>query len=346
MTWSGRFGEVVTRSHSCTYHTLLDVLRRRAADTPSKRAYTYLRDGEQDEQSWTYGELDRRARAVAAVLQAAGAEGRRALLLYPPGLDYLAAFFGCLYAGVVAVPAYPPQRQRGLPRVRAILADAQAAYALSTSAITQALERIITKGETYDDLAALRWIDSDLVEPGAERDWVEPQLTADSLAFLQYTSGSTGNPKGVMVTHANLLHNQRLIQESFGHTAEDVIVGWLPLYHDMGLIGNVLQPLYLGASCILMSPVHFLQKPARWLSAITRYRATTSGGPNFSYDLCVRQVTEAQRASLDLSAWAVAFNGAEPVRAATLDRFSDRFQDCGFRRRAFIPVTGWRRRRF
>lgn len=340
MTWSGRFGEVVTRSHSCTYHTLLDVLRRRAADTPSKRAYTYLRDGEQDEQSWTYGELDRRARAVAAVLQAAGAEGRRALLLYPPGLDYLAAFFGCLYAGVVAVPAYPPQRQRGLPRVRAILADAQAAYALSTSAITQALERIITKGETYDDLAALRWIDSDLVEPGAERDWVEPQLTADSLAFLQYTSGSTGNPKGVMVTHANLLHNQRLIQESFGHTAEDVIVGWLPLYHDMGLIGNVLQPLYLGASCILMSPVHFLQKPARWLSAITRYRATTSGGPNFSYDLCVRQVTEAQRASLDLSAWAVAFNGAEPVRAATLDRFSDRFQDCGFRRRAFYPCYG------
>lgn len=340
MTWSGRFGEVVTRSHSCTYHTLLDVLRRRAADTPSKRAYTYLRDGEQDEQSWTYGELDRQARAVAAVLQAAGAEGRRALLLYPPGLDYLAAFFGCLYAGVVAVPAYPPQRQRGLPRVRAILADAQAAYALSTSAITQALERIITKGETYDDLAALRWIDSDLVEPGAERDWVEPQLTADSLAFLQYTSGSTGNPKGVMVTHANLLHNQRLIQESFGHTAEDVIVGWLPLYHDMGLIGNVLQPLYLGASCILMSPVHFLQKPARWLSAITRYRATTSGGPNFSYDLCVRQVTEAQRASLDLSAWAVAFNGAEPVRAATLDRFSDRFQDCGFRRRAFYPCYG------
>ncbi len=188
--------------------------------------------------------------------------------------------------------------------------------------------------------SALQWFNTDHIEAGFEIGCTEPHLTSETLAFLQYTSGSTGSPKGVKVTHANLLQNQRLIQDAFGHTSQDVVVGWLPLYHDMGLIGNVLQPLYLGASCILMSPEHFLQKPARWLSAITRYRATTSGGPNFSYDLCVRQVTESQRASLDLSSWTLAFNGAEPVRAATIERFSDAFRDCGFRRQAFYPCYG------
>lgn len=326
--------------NACQYQTLVELLRVRMSDAPSKHAYTYLRDGETDALTWDYGELDRRARAIAAWLQSCGAAGERALLLYPPGLDYLAAFFGCLYAGVVAVPAYPPQRQRGWPRVRAILADSQAAYALTTSGIARVIDRLSVKEDGYGSLATLQWLNTDNVPSGVDEDWSEPDITAETLAFLQYTSGSTGLPKGVMVSHANLLHNQRLIQEAFGHTSQDVIVGWLPLYHDMGLIGNVLQPLYLGASCIFMSPVHFLQKPVRWLSAITRYRATTSGGPNFSYDLCVRQITEAQRELLDLSSWTLAFNGAEPVRAATIERFSDRFRDRGFRKEAFYPCYG------
>lgn len=320
--------------------TLTDLLQLRAATTPARHAYSYLLDGEEQEVRWDYAELDRRARAIGAWLQSFGAEGARALLLFPPGLDYVAAFFGCLYAGVVAVPAYPPQRQRGVPRVRAILADSRAQFALSTTSVCDVLKRVSETGADYKDLAALQWLNTDRVEPGIESHWTPPRLSPDTLAFLQYTSGSTGTPKGVKVSHGNLLHNQRAIQESFGHTSDDVIVGWLPLYHDMGLIGNILQPLYVGAPCIVMSPVHFLQKPVRWLSAITKHRATTSGGPNFSYELCVRQVTDAQLADLDLRSWSVAFNGAEPVRAATIERFSQRFGVCGFRRQAFYPCYG------
>jgi acyl-CoA synthetase (AMP-forming)/AMP-acid ligase II len=323
--------------NACQYQTLVELLRVRVSEAPTKHAYTYLRDGETDALTWNYGELDRRARAIAAWLQSCGAAGERALLLYPPGLDYLAAFFGCLYAGVVAVPAYPPQRQRGWPRVRAMLADSQAAYALTTSGIARAIDRLSAKEDGYGRLATLQWLNTDHVPSGIDEDWSEPDITAGdggvSAIYLRLTS-----PKGVMVSHANLVHNQRLIQAAFGHTSQDVIVGWLPLYHDMGLIGNVLQPLHLGASCILMSPVHFLQKPVRWLSAITRYRATTSGGPNFSYDLCVRQITEAQRELLDLSSWTLAFNGAEPVRVETIERFSDRFRDRGFQQGGLLSL--------
>lgn len=320
--------------------TLINLLQSRATRTPTQHAYTYLRDGEADELSWNYGELDRRARAIAAWLQSLGAAGARALLLYPPGLDYIAAFFGCLYAGVVAVPAYPPQRQRGLPRVQAILSDSCARFVLSTTSISSKIQSTSGQAEDHEELAALRWLNTDRIESGMEGSWAQPSLDSDTLAFIQYTSGSTGTPKGVKVSHGNLLHNQRAIQEAFGHRSDEVIVGWLPLYHDMGLIGNVLQPLYIGAPCILMSPVHFLQKPVRWLSAINRYRATTSGGPNFSYDLCARQVTDAQRTDLDLRSWTVAFNGAEPVRAATMERFSKQFRECGFRRQAFYPCYG------
>lgn len=320
--------------------TLTELLHTRARTIPTQHAYTFLRDGEADEVRWSYGELDRRARAIGAWLQMVGAEGARALLLYPPGLDYIAAFFGCLYAGVVAVPAYPPQRQRGLPRMQAILADSRAEFVLSTASVSDMVRRLAGRAEEYEGFSALQWLKTDQIDPGIEENWTPPRLAPDTLAFLQYTSGSTGTPKGVKVSHGNLLHNQQAIQESFGHTSDDVIVGWLPLYHDMGLIGNVLQPLYIGAPCILLSPVHFLQKPARWLSAISRYGATTSGGPNFSYDLCARQITDAQCADLDLRSWTVAFNGAEPVRAATIERFSERFRDCGFRRQAFYPCYG------
>ncbi len=322
-------------------YTLLTLLQERAALASQGQAYRFLSDGETASECMTYAELNEKARAIAAWLQSHGAAGERALLLYPPGLDYIAAFFGCLYAGVIAVPAYPPQRKRGLPRVQSIALDSQAAFLLTTTAVQKTIQRLAeSEDDTCANLKRLRWLTTDSLAAGMEHGWREPNIHADTLAFLQYTSGSTGLPKGVMVSHGNLLHNEQMIQHAFGHTQDALIVGWLPLYHDMGLIGNVLQPLYLGVPCVLMSPIHFLQKPIRWLSAISRFRATTSGGPNFAYDLCTRQITVAQRASLDLSSWTVAFNGAEPIRPGTLERFADSFASCGFNRRAFYPCYG------
>ena len=317
--------------------TLVDLLRARAATHPDRLAYIFLADGEAEEGRVTYGELDRRARAIGAWLQPFAAGEERVLLLYPPGLDYIAAFFGCLYAGAVPVPAYPPRRNRNLLRLQAVVADAAAAVALTTAPI---LARIAPSFSENPYLQPLRWLTTEGIADGAENDWQEPAVSADSLAFLQYTSGSTSAPKGVMLSHRNLLHNQRMIQTAFRQTEESVIVGWLPLYHDMGLIGNVLQPLFVGARCVLMSPAAFLQQPLRWLRAVADYRATTSGGPNFAYDLCVRRITDEQRAALDLSSWSVAFNGAEPVRRATVKQFSATFAQCGFRPRAFYPCYG------
>ncbi len=320
--------------------TLIDLLRKRADDLADHPAFIFLIDGEMEACELTYGELDRRARAIAARLQLLGARGDRATLLYPPGLDYIAAFFGCLYADVVAVPAYPPQRKRTLGRLRAVLTDSGATIALTTTKVRASIDRLFRQDSVLDKFSKVQWVETDVFPEGVEDTWRTPSVTGQTLAFLQYTSGSTGSPKGVMVSHENLLHNQRMIYEAFGHTEHTTVLGWLPLYHDMGLIGNVLQPLYLGRPCVLMSPVHFMQKPFRWLSAISRYRATTSGAPNFAYDLCVRQISLAEREQLDLSSWSVAFNGAEPIHAGTLDRFVDMFGPCGFKREAFYPCYG------
>ena len=317
--------------------TLIDLLRWRSETQPDHAAYTFLTDGEREEECLTYAELDRRARAVAAKLQSVVVQGERVLLLYPPGIDYIAAFFGCLYAGAIAVPAYPPKQNRNLLRLQAVVADAQATVALTTGPV---LARIAPLFSENPYLQPLRWLTTESTDDGSEADWQDPMVTSDSLVFLQYTSGSTSTPKGVMLTHENLLQNQRMMQLAFRQNQDSVIVGWLPLYHDMGLIGNVLQPLFVGARCILMSPISFIQEPVRWLSAITHYRATTSGGPNFAYDFCVRKITAEQRATLDLSSWKVAFNGAEPVRPTTLDQFADTFAECGFRRQAFQPCYG------
>ncbi|HYO99699.1 MAG TPA: MupA/Atu3671 family FMN-dependent luciferase-like monooxygenase [Pyrinomonadaceae bacterium] len=317
--------------------SLVELLRGRALHQPDRLAYTFLAGGDVAETHLTYGELDRRARAIAAQLQARGMEGQRVLLLYPAGLEYIAAFFGCLYAGAVAVPTYPPRLNRNLLRLQSIVADAGAAMALATESL---LSRVGPLLEQSPELQRLPWLATDNLAGNLSEEWRELAANGDTLAFLQYTSGSTAAPKGVMVSHGNLLHNERLIQKVFRQTEEAVIVGWLPLYHDMGLIGNVIQPLYLGARCILISPVAFLQQPFRWLQLISEYRATTSGGPNFAYDLCVRKITPEERASLDLSSWSVAFNGSEPVRADTLERFATTFASCGFRREAFHPCYG------
>ena len=317
--------------------TLVDLLRQRALHQPARLAYTFLHDDGSEEVDLTYQELDRRTRAIAARLQAGTSPGERALLLYPQSAEYIAAFFGCLYARLVAVPAYPPRPNRTLERLRAILLDAQPSVALTTTAILARIEPLF---EQTPELKKLQWIATDELSLSHAGEWREPSVSAETTAFLQYTSGSTAAPKGVIVSHRNLLHNQRMIERAFKHTEESVVVGWLPLYHDMGLIGNVLQPLYMGARCILMSPTAFLQRPSMWLEAISRYRATTSGGPNFAYDLCVRRIKTERRAALDLSSWRVAFNGAEPVRAETLARFGEAFAPSGFRPEAWHPCYG------
>jgi 8-amino-7-oxononanoate synthase len=316
---------------------LVELLQHRARCQAEDIAFTYLVDGENEQLHLSYQELDRQARAIGAWLQSMDLAGERALLLYPAGLEFIAAFFGCLYAGVVAVPVYPPRRNRSLTRIQTIADDADAKVALTTDLVLGRVEPLI---DGSPHLKQLTWLATSHVPEGMDQQWQMPDVHGDTLAFLQYTSGSTGTPKGVVLNHANLVHNSALISYAFEHTRSGTGVFWLPSYHDMGLIGGILQPLYVGRPNVLMSPMTFLQKPFRWLSAITRFRGTTSGGPNFAYDLCVRKITREQRKQLDLSSWEVAFNGAEPVREETLERFAESFAPCGFRREAFYPCYG------
>ncbi|MDJ0592499.1 MAG: fatty acyl-AMP ligase [Pleurocapsa sp. MO_226.B13] len=318
------------------FATLLDLLNYRVQQQSDQTAYTFIQKGEEIGKI-SYQELEQKAKAIATSLQSLDLAGERALLLYPPGLEFVNAFFGCLYAGVVAVPAYPPRRNQNMSRLKALVTEAKAKVALTTESL---LGNVKSRFVQNSEFPKLHWLATDNIADQKSQSWSMPGLTSNNLAFFQYTSGSTGNPKGVMITHGNLLHNERMIAQAFGHTKDTIVVGWLPLFHDMGLIGNVLQPLYLGQPCFLMSPVDFLQKPFRWLQAISHYKATTSGGPNFAYDLCVRKIKPEDLASLDLSSWDVAFTGAEPVRAATLEQFAEKFKVCGFRREAFYPCYG------
>lgn len=320
--------------------SLVELLRFRASHQPDKRAYTFLSDTVTEEEHLTYRQLDERAQAIGARLQDLGLMGERVLLLYPPGLDYISAFFGCLFAGAVAVPAYPPdpaRLQRTLPRFQALTDDSQVKAILTTAPIFAMTEFVF---DAAPDLRALHWLVTDNIVGGSAEQWQDPGVGIESLAFLQYTSGSTAVPKGVMLSHGNLLHNSTLIQRCFEHTEESCGVIWLPPYHDMGLIGGIIQPLYVGFPVILMSPLDFLKNPLGWLQAITRYQATTSGGPNFAYDLCVRKITTEQRARLDLSSWQVAFNGAEPINPQTIVDFTGAFAVCGFKPEAFYPCYG------
>ncbi|MEH1807642.1 amino acid adenylation domain-containing protein [Nostoc sp.] len=317
--------------------TFVDLLRLRSSIQPNRDAFTFLLDGETEQTTLTYQELDRRSRRIAAQLQALGLTGERALLLYPAGLDFLVAFFGCLYAGVVAVTAYPPRNERNTPRIKAISIDAQAAIALTTTEILPTVRSLISQ---KTDLESLQWLTTDNLALGIEDTWQQPSIDRDTLAFLQYTSGSTGTPKGVMISHGNLLHNADTTYQFMEHSPESKFVTWLPMYHDMGLIGGILQPLYGGFPCIIMPPTSFLQRPYRWLQAISHYKGTTSGGPNFAYELCTQKITPEQKETLDLSSWSVAFNGAEPIRDDTLERFAAAFAGCGFRKEAFYPCYG------
>ena len=307
--------------------TLTELLGARAAETPDKLAYAFLKDGA-GESPITYGELDLRARTVAAQLAGVTRPGDRALLLYPPGIDFLIGFLGSLYARVVAVPLPLPGARTGLEKLELVREDTGARVALTIESLSG--ERI---GKGISLLATDR--------VPAEDAGVIPEPCKDGdLAYLQYTSGSTSAPRGVMITHRNVLHNLAKIDGVFQHGDSSVAVSWLPHFHDMGLIYGLLEPLYVGMPGYFMSPAAFVQRPRFWLETIMKYGATHSGGPNFAYDLCVRRIPEEERAGLDLSTWEVAFNGAEPVHAETLDRFAAAFAGQGFRREAFHPAYG------
>jgi acyl-CoA synthetase (AMP-forming)/AMP-acid ligase II/acyl carrier protein len=318
-----------------------DVLAQQAADDPTRTAYVFVddRDGAVD---MTYGELDRRARVIAARLQLELQPGDRALLVYPPGLDFIAAFFGCLYAGVVAVPATYPKPRRPMPRLNRIAVDCDAHVALSTAATLTTLDPELLSA----DAATSQWIATDELADALAEHFEPPVVRESDLAFLQYTSGSTSDPKGVMVSHANLLNNLECIRQAFGigEMDEDHVsatgVFWLPAYHDMGLIGGVLTPLYMGGRSVLMSPTAFLQRPMRWLEAIHQYKATISGAPNFAYDFVARRTKPEERAKLELSMWRLAFCGAEPIRAETFALFAEAMRPCGFQSKSLYPCYG------
>lgn len=313
---------------------MIDVLAERASTQPNDVGYVFIGDRQTATEELTYDELWQWSLHIAARIRDSCRSGDRVLLLFPSGLEYIAALFGCFCAGVIAVPAYPPNR-RHQNRLRSITADARPQITLTTSDLKPQLT-----GEC-DSAAALTKHVISVHRPQTQTHHAPPDdVVSHSPAFLQYTSGSTGNPRGVRISHANLMHNQQMIKSAFGHTPDSVILGWLPLFHDMGLVGNVLQPLFVGAKCILMSPISFLQKPARWLQAISDFGATTSGGPDFAYKLCVDRISPEQMANLNLSTWKVAFNGSEIVRRSTIDDFTTTFADVGFRPEAMLPCYG------
>ena len=318
------------------HSTVVDLLRLRALHSPDRVAYTFLHNLE-DEASLTYEELDRHACAIAARLQTQSVIGQRALLLYPPGLEYISAFFGCLYAGIVAVPAYPPRQNRAASRLDAIVADAQIDFVLSLSQFMPNITRLFVPEAHKREV---QYFATDVPKLYPAGDYRPSLVTPETLAFLQYTSGSTATPKGVMLSHANLLHNLALVYRHCAYNTTSRAVSWLPPYHDLGLIGGILQPLYGDFPVTLMSPVFFLQSPLRWLQVISRVCATTSGGPNFAYELCIRKSTFEQRMGIDLASWKVAFSGAEPIQPTTLARFVEAFAPHGFRAEALFPCYG------
>ncbi|MCW7541683.1 fatty acyl-AMP ligase [Aquabacterium sp. A7-Y] len=317
--------------------SLVERLRAYVSQAGDRRAFVCLGEDNVEEETLTYRELDRRARALAVRLAATAGAGERALFLFPTCLSFVVAFFACLYAGVVAVPMVTPRSRRLRDSALAIARDCMPRLALTTSGSLGATARQFRE---IPELGSIEFIAVDTFDTGDDAPFTPIDTGDDPLVFLQYTSGSTSAPKGVMVSARNLDANLEMMRIAFASDADSTYVGWAPLFHDMGLISNVLEPFHLGALCVLMPPAVFAQRPWLWLKAISHYRARVSGGPNFAYDLCVERAPTALREALDLSCWRVAFNSAEPVRAATLDAFAQVYAPKGFRGDAFYPCYG------
>ena len=319
--------------------SLGDVLRRRAEVMPDKRGFLFLEHGQRECASYTFAQLDRKARAIGNHLADLGAMGKRVLLPHPPGLEFVAAFFGCLYAGAVAVPSCSSLLSaKQNERLRFIVEDADVQFLLTASkqSLTSLSESL--GGEKWTSRLKLLAVDE--IPEGELVDWSPFRPGPDDVAYVQYTSGSTSSPKGVVISHGNMMANQRMIQSAFKTTEEVVAVSWLPHFHDMGLVGMVQQVVYAGVFVILMAPMDFIRRPVQWLQAISKYRASISGAPNFAYDLCVERVKDEDLTEIDLSSWRLAFNGSEPVKVDTMERFANKFGKAGFRRDSFYPCYG------
>ncbi len=337
-----------------TCETLVELGRIYAKDLADKQFLQWLENGRIESCSYTFAEIDTRARALAVTLQQAlQNENTRvenndignsnadkqdsypaALIATQPGPNFIIAFFGCLYAGVAAVPISPLKKRDSSERIQPLMSDSGAKVIVADEDSAKIIEGL-SEEFTPPALFTVENIDISLAD-----NWKFPDIDANTVAFIQYTSGSTGTPKGVVVTHNSLMSNERMLAEAMNHNSETVYISWLPVFHDMGLIGNLLQAFFLGVRCIMMSPIAFVSHPIRWLEAISKYKATTSGGPNFAYDLCVSRTTEEQRKELDLSSWQVAFNGAEPIRAETIEKFTSAFANSGFKKEAMYPCYG------
>jgi 8-amino-7-oxononanoate synthase/acyl carrier protein len=327
----------MTRPESAPSTDLVSTLRYWAQTTPGAKALHFTDGEDGPDESLTFAELDQAARAIAVDIAENARPGARGLLMFPPSLEFVCAFFGCLYAGCVAVPAFPPRRNRKGARLSGIAEDCAATFALTVSSV---LRQIQGDEDARRELSSLNLIATNVIDRSLAMQYKSPMIDPQSPGMLQYTSGSTGEPKGVVLSHNNLIRNTQMITELFGLTDQAVGVSWLPAYHDMGLIGGILTPIYLGRPTILMSPMSFLQRPVRWLKTITRYGGTTSGGPNFAYQLCVDKISDEEMEGLDLSKWRVAFNGAEPVRSNTIAQFSERFASVGFQSTSHLPCYG------
>jgi acyl-CoA synthetase (AMP-forming)/AMP-acid ligase II len=320
--------------------SLVDILQWRSTHQPNKIIYRFLQDGEDDERTMTVGELDVRSKSIASQLQKIASKGDRAIILVPAGLDFIIAKFSCFYAGIVAVPVPPPHHLRIEKSIHAtvrIIHDAKPSLVILHKNLSLAIKRSPQLASKFN---GIHFIELDEEMPDTSTAWNSPDISEEDIAFLQYTSGSTSTPKGVMISHKNLLSNLHAIERSMELTEDNQSVFWLPPYHDMGLIGGILQPLYSGFTVTLIPHLLFLQKPVRWLKAISKYQADTSGAPNFAYELCLKKVTPEQRDQLHLSTWQIAMNGAEPVNLQTMEKFCDYFAPCGFQQRTFAPCYG------
>ncbi|MGB3691791.1 MAG: fatty acyl-AMP ligase [Spirulinaceae cyanobacterium] len=320
--------------------TLVELLRTRAAQQSDQLAYTFLIDGKREGACVTYSQLDAQARAIAAYLQKNQVKGERALLLYPQGVEVIAAFCACLYAGVIAIPVPPPESgrmKRTLPRLRSIVKDARASLVLTTGRI---LETIVDVQEEFPEFETMEWIDTEKIDHQLGEKWQDPQIDQEAIAYLQYTSGSTSTPKGVMLTHGNLVFHCGNLQKACGYNDSSVTVTWMPYFHDYGLVEGLMVPLFNGTPCYIMSPFAFVKRPLRWLQSISKYKATHSQAPNFAYDLSVRKIKPKQLETLDLSCWEAAGNAAEPINPKVMEKFYETFASTGFRWNAFAPAYG------
>jgi acyl-CoA synthetase (AMP-forming)/AMP-acid ligase II len=318
------------------FASIVDLLRHRAVEQPHDRAYVFLSDRGTEQATLTFAELHRRAHALAALLLRRAQPGDRALLLFPSGLDFVVAFLACLAGRLIPVPIMLPRRASGRGATEAITADCAPRLALTTRAMADARPDVIERFRG----TGLEWIILDPADALATAEVSVPAAGRDDIALLQYTSGSTADPKGVVVTHGNVLANSEMIRRAFAGTPTSAFVSWVPHYHDMGLILNIMQTLYLGTLCVLMAPATFVHRPLTWLRAIHSFRAEIATGPNFAYDLCVQRFRPDQLQGLDLSCWKLALNGAEPVRQDTIDRFVATFAPYGFSPSAVYPAYG------